>query len=91
MPEEKKLILDSPDLDALQAVAHAAAHGVIRSHGWKGMIEDADLLGTDERYLVLADPSVVLALLAENEALTKERDQLIKDKQDLLETGAHLL
>jgi hypothetical protein len=69
MPEEKKPSLDSIDLDALQVAAKAAARDVIRSHGWKGMIEDADLLGTDERYLVLADPAVVEGLVAEVKAL----------------------
>nr|WP_237616580.1 hypothetical protein [Pseudomonas monteilii] len=49
----------------MQVAAKAAAEDVIRSHGWKGMVEDADLLGTDERYLVLADPVVVLSMIEE--------------------------
>ena len=64
MPVEKTA-LDSIDLDALHAAAKAAAKDVIRSHGWKGMIEGADLLGTDERYLALANPAVVCALIDE--------------------------
>lgn len=64
MPVEKSA-LDSIDLDALQVASKAAAEDVIRSHGWKGMVEDDDLLGTDERYLVLDDPAVVSSLIAE--------------------------
>jgi hypothetical protein len=64
VPVEKTAI-DSIDLDDLHVAAKAAAQDVIRSHGWKGMVEDADLLRTDERYLVLADPAVALALIEE--------------------------
>ena len=67
MPVEKTA-LDSIDLDALHVAAKAAAEDVIRSHGWRGMVEDADLLGTDERYLSLADPAVVCALIDELKA-----------------------
>ncbi|MDF3930496.1 hypothetical protein [Pseudomonas putida] len=70
MPVEKTAF-DSIDLDALHVAAKAAAEDVIRSHGWKGMIEDADLLGTDERYLVLADPAVVAGLITEIKALRR--------------------
>lgn len=70
MPVEKTA-LDSIDLYALHVAAKAAAEDVIRSHGWKGMVEDADLLGTDERYLVLADPSVVAELVGEIKTLRR--------------------
>ncbi|MCL8329327.1 hypothetical protein M9Y56_09380 [Pseudomonas juntendi] len=70
MPVEQTA-LDSIDLDALHVAAEAAADDVIRSHGWKGMVEDADLLGTDERYLVLADPVVVAGLITEIKALRR--------------------
>ncbi|WEL58010.1 hypothetical protein PZ739_12900 [Pseudomonas kermanshahensis] len=74
MPVEKTA-LDSIDLDALHAAAKAAAEDVIRSHGWEGMVEDADLLGTDERYLVLADPTVMLSLIAEVRALRADAER----------------
>ena len=74
MPVEKTA-LDSIDLDALHVAAKAAAEDVIRSHGWKGMVEDADLLGTDERYLVLADPAVMLALIAEVRAIRTDAER----------------
>ncbi|WP_244215116.1 hypothetical protein [Pseudomonas sichuanensis] len=74
MPIEKTA-LDSIDLDALHVAAKAAAEDVIRSHGWKGMVEDADLLGTDERYLVLADPAVMLALIAEVRTLRTDAER----------------
>ena len=61
--------IDKAKLKALAEAAKAAAEDVIRSHGWKGMVEDADLLGTDERYLALADPATILALVAEIEEL----------------------
>ncbi|WP_301841967.1 hypothetical protein U9R80_17915 [Pseudomonas sp. JQ170C] len=64
MPE-KNIALDSIDLDALYVAAKAAAEDVIRSHGWKGMVEDADMLRTDERYLVLADLTVIAGLIVE--------------------------
>ncbi|MGR6498026.1 hypothetical protein [Pseudomonas fulva] len=70
MPVEKTA-LDSIDLDALHVAAKAAAVDVIRSHGWKGMVEDADLLGTDERYMVLADPAVIAGLIKEIKALRR--------------------
>ncbi|WP_236183298.1 hypothetical protein [Pseudomonas juntendi] len=70
MPVEKTA-LDSIDLDALHVAAKAAAEDVIRSHGWKGMIEDADLLGIDERYLVLADPAVIAGLIKEIKSLRR--------------------
>lgn len=70
MPVEKSA-LDSIGLDALHVAAKAAAEDVIRSHGWKGMVEDADLLGTDERYLVLADPAAVAGLITEIKALRR--------------------
>ncbi|WP_244215052.1 hypothetical protein [Pseudomonas sichuanensis] len=74
MPIEKTA-LDSIDLDALHVAAKAAAEDVIRSHGWKGMVEDADLLGTDERYLVLADPAVMLTLIAEVRTLRTDAER----------------
>ncbi|WP_241653189.1 hypothetical protein [Pseudomonas alkylphenolica] len=64
MPVEK-IALDSTDLDALHVAAKAAADDVIRSHDWKGMVEDADLLRTDERYVTLADPAVIAAIMTE--------------------------
>jgi len=74
VPVEKNA-LDSIDLDALHVAAKAAAEDVIRSHGWKGMVEDADLLGTDERYLALADPAVMLALIAEVRTLRTDAER----------------
>lgn len=65
MPEEKSISLDPIDLDALHVAAKAAAEDVIRSHGWKGMVEDADLLRTDERYVALAAPAVIAAIITE--------------------------
>lgn len=70
MPVEKSA-LESIYLDALHNAAKAAAEDVIRSHGWKGMVENTDLLGTDERYLVLADPAVVAGLITEIKALRR--------------------
>lgn len=74
MPEQKSA-LDSIDLEALHVAAKAAAEDVIRSHGWKGMVEDAYLLGTDERYLVLADPAVMLAIIAEVRTLRTDAER----------------
>ncbi|MFY9960569.1 hypothetical protein [Pseudomonas sp.] len=85
MPEEMKM-----DLDELQVAAAASANDVIRSHGWKGMIADADLLRTDERYLLLADPATVLSLIAEVKALRRdaERYQVLRQADiDTIENG----
>jgi|GEM_PF-2333943 len=45
----------------------------------------------DAAFVARASPQVVLALLSEIEALTKERDRLREDRDGLLEAGAHLL
>lgn len=70
MPVEK-IALDSIDLDALHVAAKAAADNVIRSHGWKGMVEDADLLRTDERYVSLADPAVIATIVTDLQNLRR--------------------
>ncbi|ENB9667834.1 hypothetical protein ABJB81_006266 [Pseudomonas putida] len=91
MPVEKTA-LDSIDLDALHVAAKAAAEDVIRSHGWKGMVEDADLLGTDERYLVLADPAVVSGLIEEIKTLRGNYDAAVTRIKELdLLFGRYLL
>ncbi|AIL60901.1 hypothetical protein [Pseudomonas alkylphenolica] len=70
MPVEK-IALDSIDLDALHVAAKAAADNVIRSHGWKGMVEDADLPRTDERYVSLADPAVIATIVTDLQNLRR--------------------
>lgn len=63
------------ELKALAEIAHTE---IIRSHGWEGTIEEADMLGADERYLLAASPAAIVELLAERDALLAERDALIK-------------
>nr|WP_232967113.1 hypothetical protein [Pseudomonas monteilii] len=76
----------------MHVAAKAAAVDVIRSHGWKGMVEDADLLGTDERYLVLADPVVVSALIAELKTLRENAEAAAMQIKELdLLFGRYLL
>lgn len=79
------------DHSKLKELAEGCRDEVIRSHGWAGMIEDAGLLQRDEQFLKECSPEAVLALIAENEALRKERDNLREDRDGLLEAGAHLL
>jgi hypothetical protein len=55
------------DYTELKRLAEGCRDQVIRSHGWVGMIEDADLLGRDEKFLKECSPEAVLALIAENE------------------------
>lgn len=45
----------------------------------------------DADFIAAANPAAVLALIAENEELRKERDNLREDRDGLLEAGAHLL
>lgn len=68
--------LDMGGLKELKAAAEAADKEIIRSHGWAGTIEDADLLGIDECYLIEANPAKVLALIAECERLKAENASL---------------
>lgn len=58
--------------DELKEAAEAAHTQVIRSHGWEGTIEGAEMLGTDARYLLKADPGSILELIAENELLREQ-------------------
>lgn len=53
-------------LREIEQAALAAAHGVIRSHGWEGTVDEFadEMLGSDERYMRAANPSTVLALIA---------------------------
>lgn len=53
----------------LKQLAEAARDEVLRSHGWEGAVEDADLLHTDEAFVKASSPAVVLALIAEIERL----------------------
>jgi hypothetical protein len=55
------------DHSKLKALAEGCRDEVIRSHGWSGMIEDADLLRRDEEFLKECSPEAVLNLIAENE------------------------
>jgi hypothetical protein len=55
------------DHSKLKQLAEGCRDEVIRSHGWTGMIEDADLLRRDEQFLKECSPETVLALIAENE------------------------
>ena len=55
------------DHSKLKQLAEGCRDEVIRSHGWAGMIEDADLLRRDEQFLKECSPETVLALIAENE------------------------
>ena len=63
------------DYTELKRLAKGCRDEVIRSHGWAGMIEAADLLGRDEIFLKECSPEVVLALIAENEALRKDAER----------------
>lgn len=56
-----------------------------------GYFGDGSKAMADANYIAAANPATVLALLAENEALIKERDQLREDRDGLLEAGADLL
>lgn len=53
------------DHTELKLLAEGCRDQVIRSHGWAGMIEDADLLGRDEEFLKVCSPEAVLALITE--------------------------
>ena len=55
--------------DELKEAAEAAHTQVIRSHGWEGTIEEAEMLGTDARYLLKANPDAILELIAYAESL----------------------
>lgn len=60
-----------------------AWHGVGRNSGiWLEEVAE---------FMAAANPAAVLALIVENEALRKERDNLRQDRDGLLEAGAHLL
>lgn len=52
------------DLSKLEAAAIASRDGVIRSDGWAGTVEMAELLRKDEAYMLAAAPEAVLALIA---------------------------
>lgn len=45
----------------------------------------------ESKRVMLVEPKTILALIAENESLRKERDNLREDRDGLLEAGAHLL
>ena len=47
------------DHSKLKALAEGCRDEVIRSHGWAGMIEDADLLHCDEQFLKACSPEAV--------------------------------
>ena len=51
------------DHSKLKQLAMGCRDEVIRSHGWVGMIEDADLLRRDELFLKECSPEAVLALI----------------------------
>lgn len=55
------------DYAKLKELAEGCRDEVIRSHGWAGMIEDADLLRRDEQFLKECSPDAVLALIADLE------------------------
>lgn len=55
------------DHSKLKQLAEGCRDEVIRSHGWTGMIEDADLLRRDKQFLKECSPEAVLALIDENE------------------------
>lgn len=50
------------DIEKLEALAKGCRDEVIRSHGWAGMIDDADLLRRDEEFLKECSPDAVLEL-----------------------------
>ncbi len=52
------------DLDALERLAINARDGVVRSHGWAGTVEMADLLAKDEAFMLGVSPDAILALIA---------------------------
>ncbi|WP_346395954.1 hypothetical protein [Pseudomonas syringae] len=50
------------DIEKLEALAKGCRDEVIRSHGWAGMIDDADLLHRDGEFLKECSPDAVLEL-----------------------------
>ena len=74
------------DHSKLKALAEGCRDEVIRSHGWAGMIEDADLLHRDEQFLKECSPEAVLALIAENEGLRKNAERYLVLRQADVDT-----
>lgn len=70
------------DHSKLKQLAEGCRDEVIRSHGWAGMIEDADLLSRDEQFLKECSPEMVLALIAENERLRADLDGEMAQARD---------
>jgi hypothetical protein len=60
----------------LRALATGCRDEVIRSHGWEGTIEEAELIARDRRLLMELSPEVVIQLLDDYDALQAEREQL---------------
>lgn len=70
------------DLDVLERVAVAARDGIVRSHGWAGTVEMADLLGKDEAFVRAASPESVVALIARIRELEAAASTSAEDKRD---------
>ncbi len=86
------------DIQNLKVLAEHCRDQVIRSHGWAGMIEDADLLGSDEKFLLECSPEAILALIAENERLSLTlgdrpayRTAEYESKRDAMWRRAHMV
>lgn len=73
----------------LKRLAEGCRDEVIRSHGWVGMIEDADLLRRDEQFLKECSPEAILALLADNEALRQDAERLRWLRQYEFDIGSY--
>lgn len=74
----------------LRALATGCRDEVIRSHGWEGTIEEAELIARDRRLLMELSPEVVIQLLddyddllAENATLRADRDAFGQNAMDL--------
>lgn len=77
------------DYSKLKTLAEGCRDEVIRSHGWVGMIEDADLLRRDEQFLKECSPEAVMALIAENASLRQDADRLRWLRQYEFDIGSY--
>lgn len=74
----------------LRALATGCRDEVIRSHGWEGTIEEAELIARDQRLLMELSPEVVIQLLDDYDDLLAElqhRDKLLEETRQAWDTA----
>ncbi|WP_271103736.1 hypothetical protein [Pseudomonas tohonis] len=74
----------------LRALATGCRDEVIRSHGWEGTIEEAELIARDRRLLMELSPEVVIQLLDDYDDLLAElqhRDKLLEETRQAWDTA----